>query len=184
MRKKWGFLFSLSTFVLGYTLAVFIWFILWLTVSDANWVLVLVNRAVVYVFLLIPLLLVFSFLFQQRKPALFLIIPGIIFFWLYHPYLVPKIPTSISDSSILRIMTYNVLYSNTNYDAMANTIQRHHPDLVALQEVLPETIEQLQKRLQENYPYSLLGVDKDFGTTAVFSRFPFAYSQVLDLQAP
>ena len=61
MRKKIGRLFSLSTFVLGYTLAVFIWFVLWLTVSDANWILVLANRAVVYVFFLIPLLLIFSF---------------------------------------------------------------------------------------------------------------------------
>ena len=105
MRKKIGRLFSLSTFVLGYTLAVFIWFVLWLTVSDANWILVLANRAVVYVFFLIPLLLIFSFLFHQRKLALFLIIPGLIFSWLYHPYLVPKIPTSMSDSSTLRVMT-------------------------------------------------------------------------------
>jgi len=184
VRKRLGLLFSPGILVLGYTLAVLAWFVLWLIVGDANWVLVLVNRAVVYLFLLIPLLLIFSFLFHQRKPALLLIIPGLIFFWLYHPYLMPKIPTSMSDSSILRVMTYNVLYSNTDYDAIADTIQRHQPDLIALQEVLPETMEQLQKRLQENYPYSLLGVDKDFGVTAVFSRFPFTYTKVLDLQAP
>ncbi len=184
VRKKLGFLFSPGILVSGYILAVFVWFVLWLMVGDANWVLVLANRAVVYVFMLIPLLLIFSFLFHQRKPALLLIIPGLIFFWLYHPYLVPKIPTSMSDSSILLVMTYNVLYSNTDYNAIAATIQRNQPDLVALQEVLPETMEQLQTRLQENYPYSLLGVDEDFGVTAVFSRFPFTYSKVLDLQAP
>lgn len=184
MSKKLGFLLSPGIFVLGYTLAVCVWFVVWLTVSDANWVLVLVNRAVVYVFFLIPVLLIISFLFHQRKPTLFLIIPGLVFFWLYHPYLVPKIPTRMSDASILRVMTYNVLYSNTDYDAMADTIQRNQPDLVALQEVLPETMAQLQMRLQEEYPYSLLGMEEDFGVTAVFSRFPFTYSKVLDLQAP
>ena len=184
MRKKLGSLFSPNVVLSGYTLAVFAWFVPWLTIGDANWVLVLANRAIVFVFLLIPLLLIFPFLFHQRRPALFLIIPGLIVFWLYHPYLLPKIPTSISESNTLRVMTYNVLYSNIDYDAMAGIIQRNQPDLVALQEVLPQTMEQLQKRLQGNYPYSVLGVDKDFGTTAVFSRFPFTYSKVLDLQAP
>ena len=181
MSKKFS---KLSIFLIIYAVLILAWFTSWLTVGDANWVLVLANRFIAYVFLLIPVLLIFSFLFHQRKSALFLIIPGLIFLWLYHPYLVPKIPTRISNPNILRVMTYNVLYSNTDYDAIADTIQRNQPDLVALQEVLPETMEQLQTRLQEEYPYSLLGVEEDFGVTAVFSRFPFTYSKVLDLQAP
>ncbi len=42
---------------------------------------------------------------------------------------------------------------------------------------------ELQKRLQEEYPYSLLGTENDYGTTAVFSRYPFTESYILDLQA-
>ena len=184
MNNFLKFLFSSAFHVLAYTLAIVAWYISWLTVGDANWGLVLLNRFAFYLFLFIPLLLIYSFVRDQRKPAWFLIIPGLIFFWFYHPYLVPKILTSMSDASILRVMTYNVLYSNTDYDAMADTIQRTQPDLVALQEVLPETMAQLQTRLQGEYPYSLLGVEEDFGVTAVFSRFPFTYTKVLDLQAP
>ncbi|HUF00254.1 MAG TPA: endonuclease/exonuclease/phosphatase family protein [Anaerolineales bacterium] len=183
MRKKLGFLFSPGILVSGYTLAVFVWFALWLTVGDANWVLVLANRVAFFMFLPIPLLLMFSFLLHQRKPAALLIIPTSIFLWFYYPYLLPGIPTNMSDSSrILRVMTYNVLYSNTDSDAVANVILTHEPDLVALQEVVPAMMDALVELLQAEYPYYVAGTHLDFGETAVFSRYPIADSEVLDLQ--
>lgn len=80
-------------------------------------------------------------------------------------------------------MTYNVLYSNTDYDAIANVILTYQPDLVALQEVKVEMMDALKDRLVNDYPYSLMGTENDFGTTAVFSKYPFADSYVLNLQA-
>lgn len=184
MRKKLDSLSAPGCLIPAYALAMAVWFGLWLTVGDSHWLLVLVNRFVFYLFLPAPLLLILTTMLRERKPAWSLLIPILIALFLYHPYIVPKRPVSVTDSLMLRVMTYNVLYSNLDYDAMAATIQANQPDLIALQEVLPETMAQLQTRLQEHYPYSVLGVDKDFGTSAVFSRFPFTATKVLDLQAP
>ena len=41
----------------------------------------------------------------------------------------------------------------------------------------------LEERLGTSYPYSQMGNLNDFGTTAVLSRYPFADTDVLDLQA-
>ena len=81
----------------------------------------------------------------------------------------------------LTIMTYNVLYSNLDYDAVASVILTHRPDLVALQEVLPAMMTALQERLADEYPYSIHGTNHDYGVTAVFSRYPLAENQILDL---
>jgi vancomycin resistance protein VanJ len=82
---------------------------------------------------------------------------------------------------LLRVMTYNVLYSNEDYDSVSNVILTHRPDLVALQEVVPEMMRALVERLQDVYPYYVAGTYKDFGETAVFSRYPIVDSQVIDV---
>ena len=66
---------------------------------------------------------------------------------------------------------------------MANVILTHRPDLIALQEVQPDMMGALKERLEEEYPYSLMGFRKQYGTTAVFSRHPVTDSYVLDLKA-
>lgn len=81
----------------------------------------------------------------------------------------------------LTVMTYNVLYSNLDYDAVANVILIHRPDMVALQEVLPAMMTALQDRLADEYPYSIHGTNHDYGVTAVFSHYPLAEKQILDL---
>jgi endonuclease/exonuclease/phosphatase (EEP) superfamily protein YafD len=78
-------------------------------------------------------------------------------------------------------MTYNVLYSNLDYDAVAKNILTYDPDLVALQEVIPEMMSALKDRLTDEYPYSLHGTNDDYGVTAVISRYPFSETQVINL---
>lgn len=78
-------------------------------------------------------------------------------------------------------MNYNVLFSNQNADGVAGVIQTYAPDLVALQEVRPRMMAELQERLTTEYPYSLMGTPNEYGTTAVFSRYPFLDQQIIDL---
>jgi endonuclease/exonuclease/phosphatase family metal-dependent hydrolase len=80
-------------------------------------------------------------------------------------------------------MTYNVLYSNSNYDAVANVIQTYRPDLIALQEVQPKMMSELTTRLGSVYPYSRMGHEHPYGTTAAFSHYPVVDSYVLDLES-
>jgi endonuclease/exonuclease/phosphatase (EEP) superfamily protein YafD len=102
---------------------------------------------------------------------------------IYRPYVIPQFAKTADVEPALKVMTYNVLYSNLGYDSVANVVLTYQPDLVAMQEVQPEMMSALQERLAEVYPYSLLGTVDNYGTTAVFSRFPFTDSYVLDLQA-
>lgn len=154
-----------------------------MTIGDANWWLVLINRVVPYLF--IPVLLFFAWgIYTQRlKLTVVLLVPCLIFAWLYRTHLFPNISQLIQSDSQIKVMTYNVLFSNQNYDGVANVILTYQPDLVALQEVRVEMMDALKDRLQSDYPYSLLGTENDYGTTAVFSKYPFADSYVLDLQA-
>lgn len=119
---------------------------------------------------------------RRFKLATVLIVPGLIFVWLYHPYLFPKPAPSFDQSVQLRVMTYNVLFSNMDYDAVANVVLTYQPDLVALQEVQPQMMNALEERLAEDYPYSLMDTENTYGTTAVFSRYPFAETEIVDLQ--
>jgi len=168
---------------MGYAILILAWFVSWLTVGDANWWLILVNRAAHYLFLPVPFFLIWGIFSRGLKPAITLVIPCLIFVWIYHPYLFPRFSQTRQDNPQLTVMTYNVLFSNRNYNAVADIVLTYQPDLVALQEVEPEMIDPVKKRLEKEYPYSLMGTRNDFGTTVVFSKHPFIDSYVLDLQA-
>src|SRR5262249_13546610 len=121
-------------------------------------------------------------LLKRIYALIILLLPLLIFTLLYYPYLFSDFDAAESRSNI-SVMTYNVLFSNKQYDAVANVILTYQPDLVALQEVQPEMMNELIQRLGDAYPYSQMGTQNKFGTTAIFSRTPFSQNRILDLQA-
>lgn len=173
---------TISFLVIIYVILIALWVISWLSVGDATWWLILLNRLVPYFFVPVPVLLTVALFTHRFKLILLLVIPTLIFGLLYYPYLLPKLAQTKSNEADLSVMTYNVLFSNLEYDAVANVILTHRPDLVALQEVQPEMMTALQERLETEYPYSLIGFMNQYGTTAVFSRHPVTSSYVLDLK--
>ena len=180
MRK----LFRLPAMIGIYSISIFLWYLSWLTIGDRNWWLVLLSRFAAYLFVPGLLLMVVAMLKRRRKLFFPLFLPALIFILLYYPYLLPKPAKPISESEVLKVMTYNVLYSNTDYDAMAKVILEYGPDLLALQEVPPEMMDALVERLADEYPYHFFAADHNFGTSAVFSRHPLADAYGLDLIAP
>lgn len=156
-----------------------LWFFLWLLVADRFWWLAMLNRAVSYLF--IPSLALAVLLLVKRRWWLagLALLPLLFFCWIYQPYLLPQMGGT--GTAVLRVMSYNVLFSNQNPDAAAQVIQSYAPDLVALQEVRPRMMAGLQSRLAATHPYSLMGTPHPYGTTAVFSRYPFLQQQILDL---
>lgn len=169
---------------LSITYVIFItsWFILWLTVGDKSWWLIILNRIVPFLFL--PTLLILFLLIQIRslKVALKLLIPVLIFGTLYFPYLFPRSPQTSANPNI-SVITYNALFSNTDYDHVAQVILTYQPDFVTFQEIQPVMMEELKERLGEVYPYSIMGHEHPFGTTAIFSRHPGTNAYILDVEA-
>lgn len=167
----------------AYVIGLAIWLLLWLTIKDGHWLLVLVHRFAPYLFIPVPILLAPLLPLRQWKPAAALLFPALLFVTFYAPYIVPK--PAIDQPTTFTVLTYNVLLSNTQYDAVARVILSQRPDLVALQEVQPEMMAELDRLLADEYPYKLMGNVHQWGTTAVFSRHPFAPPEgvfVLDLE--
>ena len=174
---------KLSFMLYSYILFVCVWFFLWQTVGDGPWWLTILNRIVPYLFLPVILFLAWLVRTGEYKFIAILILPVSIFSFLYHPYVIPKFSKSSSPDVDLSVMTYNVLYNNFDYDAVAHIILRYRPDLVALQEATPEMMDALKDRLANEYPYSMHATRNHDGMTALFSRHPFAEAYVLDLGA-
>lgn len=172
-ERRWGI------FTAVYLILMALWFGLWWLTGDRFWWLVMVNRIVPYLFvpaLVLPVL----FLIKRRwRLAIIAGLPLLIFLWIYRPYLWPE--RGEMGTAVLRVMSYNILFSNQNVEGVAEVIRTYAPDLVALQEVQPAMMAALQENLAAEYPYALMGTINDFGTTAVFSRYPFLDQQIVDL---
>jgi vancomycin resistance protein VanJ len=166
--------------ILIYTVGLAIWFGFWRWTGDHFWWMAILNRIAPYLFIPVLLLAVLAVIRRNYRTLVVLLFPVIIFAGLYWPYVVPQ-GMQKSHPLVLKVMTYNILYSNTDYDRTANVVRRYQPDLVALQEVQPATMTALQTRLRDLYPYSLMGTPNPYGTTAVFSRYAFIDSYTLDL---
>lgn len=156
------------------------WFMLWLFTADHFWWMAMLNRAVPYLFVPALVLGVLALIGRSLRLAVLAALPLLLFAWLYWPYLGPRRASS-EGAEVLRVMTYNVLFSNNDADGIAGVIHAYTPDLVALQEVQPGMMAALQKRLTNNYPYALMGTRHDYGTTAVFSRYPLIDQEIIEL---
>ena len=176
-HKHW--LFNLT---LIYVVAILIWFGLWLVVGDGWWWMMGLNRYATN-FLFRPAPFIFLLAFLSRRPSIIAAtaLPLLIFYFIYWPYLTPR-PAIPLEKPDLKVLTYNILYSNENDQAIAQTIQGYEPDLVALQEVQPEMMDKLIHNLTEDYPHYQMGTQNPYGTTAIFSRTPFSKAYVLNLE--
>ena len=169
-----------------YASALIIWLALNKLTGEHFWWMTVLNAVVPYLFIpALPLaLLVATQPGRQRfvRTVAALIIPLVIFLLLYWPYVLPRPPIPVTPP-VLSVMTYNILFSNENYDAIAAVIRTQQPDLVALQEVQPAAMAALQSRLQKQYPYTLLATPHPYGTTAILSRHAFIDTHIVGLHA-
>lgn len=172
----------LSTCVLIYVEFLLIWFVLWLIPGgDRFWWMSVLNSVPLYLFLPLPFCILVAALLRNRVLVVITLLPLVIFVTLFGAYYRPKLAQGEAETD-LRVMTYNVLFSNEAYDAVAQVILSQQPDLVALQEVQPQMMQELQQRLQAVYPYRQMAAVNPYGTTAIFSRYPFVENYQLNLQ--
>ncbi|MFZ6027280.1 MAG: endonuclease/exonuclease/phosphatase family protein [Chloroflexota bacterium] len=164
----------------AYTVAISAWFITWATIGDGNWWLAIINRIAPFLFLPIPILAIPLAISRHIKWGLPLFLPAVIFCVLYAPYLFPRFAPANSQPD-LSILSFNALYRNTNYDAVSDIVLAYRPDFVTFQEMQPEMMTELEQRLAGIYPYSIMGDEHPYGTTAIFSRHPGKEAYVLGL---
>jgi vancomycin resistance protein VanJ len=151
-----------------------VWFGLRLLFFDSFWWLALINTLAFYLFFPLVVLLPLA-LWRRHWGLLFgLIAPCAMFAALFGPLLLSafKAPLRIGNGPAIKIMTFNVLWSNHDYPTISAMIRAAQPDVIGLQEVRPADVAALAGALDGLYPYHAIHPADSFHTVGLLSRFP------------
>ncbi len=170
-----------SASVLAYAATVGGWAIAHGLVGDGFWLLALVNGFAVYLFAPLPLMALFAALVRRRTTWAALLIPVLLFFGLFGADLTPPAPVvrAGNDDLTLTVMTYNVLYTNTDAAPIVASVTAANPDLIGFQELTPLLARQLEQEIGARYPYRTpLHPATCHAEVAVWSRYPLQAESV------
>ncbi len=165
MILRWGIILLIG----GYALAVAVLQLLWRTSALNIWWVSLLNVFGLWLYAPLPFLLVLGLLAQPRAIGAALIVPLVCFGWEYAPLLLTA--KNSAAGTPLRVMTWNVLYSNSEVEAIDTLIREHDPDVIALQEYSFEQALALDPILDRRYPYRASAPGGSSGL-GVWSRYP------------
>lgn len=124
--------------------------------------------------LFVPLVVLLPLAWWRRRALLLqlLLLPVFDFGWLFGDHLLPPPRPLAFTGPTVTAMTFNVLWSNQDYEGIAAAIRAADTDVVALQELRPEHLPALSAALAPDYPYSsTLEIDL-YHTIGLLSRFP------------
>jgi endonuclease/exonuclease/phosphatase (EEP) superfamily protein YafD len=164
-----------------YVAALLVWFGLRLIFFDRFWWLALLNTLALYLFVPLALILPLALLYRQRRLACWLLLPCLLFALLFAPLLNPlKLLSRPADvQPDITAMSFNVLYLNGDYAAMAGAIQQAQPDVIGLQEASPRRIRALLEVLGSSYPYSAIPPPESKLSVGLISRLPIERVEIL-----
>ncbi|MGG6270769.1 endonuclease/exonuclease/phosphatase family protein [Leptolyngbya sp. AN03gr2] len=154
----------------SYLSSLLFWFGLRLLFSDRFWWLALLNTFAPYLFLPIVILLPLAFWSRKRRLLIGLILGCLLFGVLFPPRL--NFPTTARRNTLLRVMTFNLLWSNQDYPKITQVVQKMDADVVGIQELQPKELPNLLKAISPIYPYYAIHPADRFHTVALFSRLP------------
>ena len=123
--------------------------------------------------MLIPCGFILLFTGKRKRALLF----GAASLWSCLGVLTPFLPHTQPPrgNEVVKIMSFNVLGTNREYDAVVERIEQHDPDVVTVLEFANEWSTVL-KRLDKKYPYRLLEPRWHGFGIAIFSKRPLANS--------
>jgi endonuclease/exonuclease/phosphatase (EEP) superfamily protein YafD len=124
-------------------------------------------------FLFAPLLLsLLLALFWRSKLVLLGTLAGLaLFAVLYLPLFLPRLHAAPEPANgRVRVMTFNLGPGQSQPEQVSAAIANENADIVAVQELVPETAALLRARLQKRYPYTVLNLNTS--NTGVLSRYP------------
>ncbi|NBD36245.1 MAG: hypothetical protein GVY30_09655, partial [Chloroflexi bacterium] len=130
-------------------------------------------------YLFLPaLLLPFLALFLRRRDlwasfVVLMLLWTALYGRLWQPKPQRQVHSAAGDATTLHVMTYNMWGGNPSAENVVGSIRAADPDLVAIQELNPQTAEVVRRDLREVYPYQLL--DPQYGVSGMgfLSRYPF-----------
>ena len=183
-KSRTGWLKRIAViFVLFYAALVMGWYVAYSLFGDGFWLLAMVNSFAVYLFAPLPLVALLAVLARHRATWFALLIVTLLFLGLFGGDLMP--PSSVAragtDVPTLTVMTYNVLYTNTDATPIATYITGANPDVdvIAFQELAPLLARQLEQEIGAIYPYRTPMHAADcHAQVAIWSRYPLQVEAV------
>ena len=120
----------------------------------------------------------------------------LLFRWLVKPWLIGLLMVTVTVNAVLvlpwyvgkddgsggrelKLLTANILSSNTDYERLFSLLDAEAPDLVVLQEVSPDWLVALEV-LRADYPYSYAEAREGNFGIALFSRLPLKAASHVD----
>ncbi len=167
---------------LSYSILLSAWYCAMRLIGDKPWWMTILNQGAMLFMIPVMILLGWAIIYPGRRLWLALLPALLMLGLVLGPYALPY-PAMARPKPDLRVLTYNVLYSNPHPEAVAAVITSIAPDLVLLQEVQPAMMKALVEQLAPHYPYYKLADEHPYGTTAAFSRWPVLEAHALELQA-
>jgi vancomycin resistance protein VanJ len=158
-----------------------LWLLLRAIFSDQIWWLALLNTFAIYLFVPLPLLLLVS-LWQRHWTLVFgLAIPTVIFFALFGTLILPKPSATQIPNAAITAMTFNVLTSNKDTDALVHAIRAAQPDILGMQELTKSKRAALQAAFSNELPYHTFDNPNSFGNVGLMTGFPIEIARPITL---
>jgi len=111
-----------------------------------------------------------------------LLLPALGFLALYGNRFIPSLTDERNpETRILRVLTFNVLNRNTDFEGLAETILGTGADLVGLQELIPANAKSLEQSLRDEYPFHTQLPTEHKLHVGLFSRYPIVRADRLHL---
>ncbi|MBE9013715.1 endonuclease/exonuclease/phosphatase family protein [Pseudanabaenaceae cyanobacterium LEGE 13415] len=158
--------------VLGWSYlgSLLLWFGLRSLFFDRFWWLALLNTFAPYLFLPLFVLLPLAVWSREKRLSIALSLSCVLFIALFPPRL--NFPATARRTEVLKVMTFNLLWSNQNYPKITQMIRSMDADIVGVQELQPKELPNLLKAISPIYPYHAIHPVDRFHTVALFSRLP------------
>lgn len=157
----------------GYISLFSLWILVRLVFFDRFWWLALINTAALYIFVPLLFLLPVAFIYRRWRCLLGLCFPLGVFLAFYGPLFLPSLPVALAQNSRqITVMSFNMLFYNTDYDEIARMVNANSPDIIGLQEVPTNGDKLLLAKFASTYSYHAFLPVENHHNVGILSRFP------------
>jgi len=157
-----------------YVFIVLAWAIAHRTIGDRYWLLGLFNGFALYLFMPLPICLLLALWARSSLAWAADLVVVLLFMGFFGAEIVPPLPDAWPGRGglTLSVMTYNILHTNWDIEAVVGTVREVDPDVIAFQEMTHLASVSLENRIGERYPYRAPLLSQCYSQATVWSRYP------------
>lgn len=159
--------------VVLYAMPVVAWLVARILEGESLWAVGYMNAVGIWWFAPLLVLLPVALVVRARQAIIISLVLVLPFLWFYGWDFLPGLPRSTSEETVtLRVMTFNTLFANGDFEGVLARIRESDPDVIAIQELSPEMDNAITSAFAESHPYRITNSWPDPRGIGVWSRYP------------